>query len=260
MFGTELVGNGIYRRSIKRPYYEILNPYPKLVDPYLFDVGNPKLQPQFTTNYEVNVTFDDFPVFAFGVNETKDIFSNVTYQNDITKIAYRTYDNLGKSKETYFRFVGGIPPGGKYFFYLGAQHSFNHYNGFYQDKPLQFSNGSWYYFLYQELRATKTLTFDMEGFLLTNYLQNFYVLDNVGALYITANKSILNKKANIIISLNDVFNTNQPSFSLNQGTINARGSRISDSRRVGISFRYNFGLNKPKENASFGIPGENKVN
>jgi iron complex outermembrane recepter protein len=260
MFGTQLVANGIYRRSIKRPYYEILNPYPKLVDPYLFDVGNPKLQPQFTTNYEVNVTFDDFPVFAFGINETKDIFSNVTYQDDVTKIAYRTYDNLGKSKETYFRMVGGMPPGGKYFFYIGAQHSFNQYNGFYQNKPLQFSNGSWYYFMYQEWKATKTLTFDMEGFLLTNYLQNFYVLDNVGALYITANKSILKKKANIIISLNDVFNTNQPSFNLNQGNVNASGSRISDSRRLGISFRYNFGLSKPKENNNFGMPGESKVN
>ena len=121
MFKVQLIGNAIYRKSIKRPYYEILNPYPKYVDQYLFDVGNPKLKPQFTTNYEVNVTFDDFPVLAVGLNQTKDIFSNVTYQDDVTKIAYRTYDNLGKSKELYFRILAGIPPGGKYFFYMGAQ-------------------------------------------------------------------------------------------------------------------------------------------
>ncbi len=93
LFGFDLIGNAIYRRSIKRPYYEILNPYPKYVDQYLFDVGNPKLRPQFTTNYEVNVLFEDFPVFAVGINDTKDIFSNVTYQDDATRIAYRTYDN-----------------------------------------------------------------------------------------------------------------------------------------------------------------------
>ena len=123
MFGFHLVGNAIYRRSIKRPYYEILNPYPKYIDAYLFDVANPKLQPQFTTNYELNVTFTNFPVFAVGINQTNNIFSNVTYQNDITKIAYRTYDNLGKNKELYCRLVGGIPPGGKYFFYMGAQYN-----------------------------------------------------------------------------------------------------------------------------------------
>jgi iron complex outermembrane receptor protein len=79
LFKTDLITSLIYRRSIRRPYYEILNPYPKYIDQYLFDVGNPRLQPQFTTNYECNVMFDDFPVFAVGINQTKNIFSNVTY-------------------------------------------------------------------------------------------------------------------------------------------------------------------------------------
>jgi hypothetical protein len=223
-------------------------------------VGNPKLQPQFTTNYEVNVMFDDFPVFAVGTNATKDVFSNVTYQDDVTKIAYRTYDNLGKNKELYFRVVGGIPPGGKYFFYVGAQHSYTRYSGRYQNKPLEFKNGSWFYFMYQEFKVSKSLTLDMEGFFLSNYLQNFYVLDNVGALYLTANKSILKKKANLIFSVNDIFNTNRPTINLNQGNVSAHGTRASDSRRVGITFRYNFGLSKPKENREFGVPGESKVN
>ena len=260
LMGMQLVGNAIYRRSIKRPYYEILNPYPRYVDQYLFDVGNPKLQPQFNTNYEFNIMFDDFPVFAFGANETKDIFSNVTYQDDITKIAYRTFDNLGKNKEFYFRVVGGIPPGGKYFFYVGAQHSKTHYTGLYQNQPLDFKNSSWHYFMYQELKLGKTLTLDMEGFLLSNFIQNFYVLDNIGALYFSANKSILKKKANLIFSINDVFNSNRPTINLNQGNVSVKGTRASDSRRAGITFRYNFGLSKPKENQEFGVPGENKVN
>jgi outer membrane receptor protein involved in Fe transport len=162
MFKTLLIGNLIYRKSIKRPYYEVLNPYPKYVDQYLFDVGNPNLKPQFTTNYEINVTFNDFPVLAFGLNRTKDIFSNVTYQDDVTKIAYRTYDNLGKSKEYYFKILGGIPPGGKYFFYLGAQHNFIEYDGFYQNQPLNYKRGSWLFFLYQDLKATKTITIKMQ--------------------------------------------------------------------------------------------------
>ncbi len=260
IFGFHLVGNAIYRRSIRRPYYEVLNPYPKYVDQYLFDVGNPNLKPQFTTNYELNVTFDDFPVFAFGINETKDIFGNVTYQDDATKIAYRTYDNLGKNKELYFRIVGGIPPGGKYFFYMGAQHNFNTYNGVYQNQPLNYSRGSWVFFMYQELKATKTFTIDMQGFLRTKGLQNFYELKNFGGMYISANKAILNKKANIIFSINDVLRTNKINFSLNQGNVIALGSRLNDTRRFGITLRYNFGLSKPKENSNFGAPVESKEN
>lgn len=257
LFGTQLVGNAIFRKSIRRPYYEVLNPYPKYVDQYLFDVGNPRLKPQFTSNYEVNVTFDNFPVLALGLNRTKDIFSNVTYQDDITKIAYRTYDNLGKSKEFYFRILGGIPPGGKYFIYIGGQHNFIEYDGFYQNQPLRYKRGSWMFFMYQELKTTKTLTVNMQGFMRTKALQNFYELNTFGGLFVSVNKSILKKKANIIFSVNDVLRTNQVSFSLNQGNVNAKGSRINDTRRFGITLRYNFGLSKPKEDREFGAPVEN---
>jgi iron complex outermembrane recepter protein len=261
LFGMQLVGNAIYRRSIKRPYYEILNPYPKYIDQYLFEKGNPNLLPQFTTNYEFNIMFQDFPVFAFGINETKDIFSNVTYQDDITKIAYRTYDNLGKNKELYFRAVGGIPPGGSYFFYMGAQHNFNEYNGFYQNQPLDYKRGSWVFFMYHELKASRTLVIDIQGFMRTKGLQNFYELQNFGGVYISANKSILKKKGNLIFSINDAFRTNQVTFTLNQPGVIASGSRINDTRRAGITFRYNFGLSKPKENKSFGAaPSESKEN
>lgn len=260
MFGYPLIGSAVYRRSIKRPYYEILNPYPKFIDQYLFDLGNPRLQPQFTTNYELNVTFDDFPVFAIGVNETKDIFTNVTYQDDVSKIAYRTYDNLGKNKEFYLRLVGGIPPGGKYFFYAGAQHNLNKYEGFYQNQPLNYKRGSWLFFMYHELKLTQSLILDVQGFMRTRALQNFYELENFGGLYISANKTILKRKGNIIFSVNDVLKTNRVTFHLNQANVNANGLRINDTQRFGITFRYNFGLSKPKENNSFGTPVDSKEN
>lgn len=258
LFGFELMGNGIYRRSITRPYYESLNPYPKYVDQYLYDVGNPSLRPQFTTNYEFNVMADDFPVFSVGVNKTKDIFSNVTYQDNVTKIAYRTYDNLGSNKEIYLRLVGGIPPGGKYFFYLGAQYNHNEYEGVYQNKPLAYKRGSWTFFTYQNIKVTPKLNISINGFMRTKGLQNFYELKNFGQLNISINKKILDGKGNLILSGNDILRTNKYDFSLQQGTVNAFGSRVNDTRRIGLVFRYNFGI-KPKEEKkqTFEQPTEN---
>ena len=246
MFGVQLIGNAIYRRSIKRPYYEILNPYPKYIDQYLFDVGNPNLKPQFTTNYEVNVSFDNIPVIAVGINNTKDIFSNVTYQDNATRIAYRTWDNLGKKKEFYAKLIGGIPPGGKYFFYLGGLYNYNSYSGFYEGRPLNYKRGSWTFFMFQELKVTPKLTVNMQGFLRTRGLQNLYELNTFGGLFVSANRSILKKKANIILSVNDLLRTNHVEFSLQQGSVSAQGERINDTRRLGLTFRYNFGI-KPKE-------------
>ena len=257
LFGFPLIANAIFRKSIKRPYYEILNPYPKYIDQYLFDVGNPVLKPQFTTNYELNVTFDNIPVVAVGINDTKDIFTNVTYQDNITRIAYRTYDNLGRNKEFYAKLIGGIPPGGKYFFYAGALYNYAKYTGLYEGLPLNYSRGSWTFFMFHEFKITKTFSANMQGFLKTKGLQNLYELNTFGGVFISANKSILKKKANIIISVNDLLRTNQVTFSLKQGSVNAIGERINDTRKLGITFRYNFGI-KPKtdKKKGFDVPAD----
>jgi len=92
----------VYRRTLARPAYEQLNPFPRYIDQYLSEVGNPSLRPQFTQNYEANISVNERPILAVGVNNTKDIFTNVVYQADSSSLqAYRTYDNLGKNKEWY---------------------------------------------------------------------------------------------------------------------------------------------------------------
>jgi len=195
------------------------------------------------------------------VNKTKNIFSNVTYQDEQTGIAYRTYDNLGSSKEVYLRFVGGLPPKGKYFFYAGAQQNINSYKGFYQGVPLNYTRSSWVFFMYQQLKATPTITISTYGFMRTKGLQNFYELDNFGALNFSINKSVMKKTANVILSFNDVLLTNKTNFKLQQGNVNAYGTRLGDTRRVGITFRYNFGI-KPKEDKKpmFEQPADTKDN
>ncbi|HYH14621.1 MAG TPA: outer membrane beta-barrel protein, partial [Flavisolibacter sp.] len=54
--GYDLRAYLVYRRTINRPAYEYLNPSPRQVDQYLFETGNPTLRPQFTTNYEANIS------------------------------------------------------------------------------------------------------------------------------------------------------------------------------------------------------------
>ncbi|MDB5197297.1 MAG: TonB-dependent receptor [Flaviaesturariibacter sp.] len=125
--GYDLRAYLVYRRTINRPAYEYLNPYPRRVDQYLFESCNPTQRPQFTQNYEANISFEERPILAIGVNDTKDIFTQVVYQPDPAnkQVAYRTYDNLGKNKELYFRALGALPPGKRYFFVAGAQYNRN---------------------------------------------------------------------------------------------------------------------------------------
>ena len=244
----ELRGFLVYRKTISRPSYDYLNPFAKYIDPFLYEVGNPNLKPQFTNNYEANISVDDKPLFAFGVNETTDIFTNVVYQSATNRqVSYRTYDNLGKSRETYFRVIGVIPPGKKFFAVLGTQYNRNNYNGFYEGKPIIFNRGTWSVFTFQSLKLDELSTMTLNGFWRFKGQQQFYELSDFGTLNATINRQFLKKKLTITASYNDFLFTNKNNFVLNQGTQNAIGYRESDTRRLGLSLRYNFGI-KPKEN------------
>jgi hypothetical protein len=238
-----------------------LNPSQRFVDPYLFETGNPSLRPQFTQNYEANISVDERPIIAIGVNNTKDIFTNVIYQADTSRsIAYRTYDNLGKNREIYFRALGAIPPGKKYFIVAGFQYNQNFYEGLYENKPLSFKKGSWSIFTYQTLKLTPTTQLSVNGFARFKGQLQFYELGSFGALNISVTQNLMKRKLVISASLNDALLTNHNDFTIQQGSIKAEGSRISDTRRFGLNIRYNFGFRKKEQNDMFNIESPERTN
>jgi hypothetical protein len=259
--GYELRAYLVYRRTIVRPVYEQLNPFPRYVDQYLSEVGNPALHPQFTTNYEANISVDDRPLLAVGINNTNDIFNQVVYQADSSnRQSYRTYDNLGKNKEWYLRGLGAIPPGKRYFFMIGAQYNHNFYQGAYENSPLEFKKGTWTFFTYHSLKIDKRSQLSLNGFIRLKGQQQFYELSTFGSLNTSINRQFMKQKLTVTASLNDIFNTNKNEFTLNQGSISATGMRQGDTHRFGLNLRYNFGIRKKEENNIFKYESPEKAN
>jgi hypothetical protein len=259
--GYDLRAYIIYRRTISRPVYEQLNPFPRYIDQYLSEVGNPSLRPQFNQNYEANISVDERPILAIGVNDTKDIFTNVIYQSDTSQSqAYRTYDNLGKNKEWYFRGLGALPPGGKYFFVLGAQYNHNFYQGLYENKPLSFKKGTWTFFTYHTLKLGKLSQATLNGFVRLKGQQQFYELTSFGALNTSINRQFLKQKLIVTLSMSDIFASNKNNFTIKQGSVDASGFRQSDTRRFGINLRYNFGIRKKEDNNILNMESPEKTN
>jgi hypothetical protein len=262
IMGYKLRGYLVYRRTISRPVYEQLNPFPKYIDQYLSEIGNPSLKPQFTQNVEANISVDEQPILAVGLNNTRDIFSIVTYQADSNQSqAYRTYENLGKNKEWYLRGMGALPPGGRYFLVLGAQFNYNIYNGLYEGKPLSFKKGTWTFFTYQTFKIDKRSVLTLNGFARLRGQQQLYELEAFGSLNSSVNRKFFKDKLVATISVNDIFRTNKNEFTIRQGSVNASGLRQADTRRFGINLRYNFGIRKREENNNmFNVEGQEKSN
>ncbi len=241
----------IYRRSIARPSYDQLNPAIRYVDQYLYDTGNPALQPQFTQNAEINLSVANLPILSVGQNYTQQLFSSVLYQNPAnTSLAYRTTDNLGQNRETYFRMLLGIPPGGRYFFVVIGQYNYNQYSGQYENQPLTFNRGSWTLLTYHQLDLDSRSTLQVNGFWSIHGQRQFYELGNFGTVDMSINRKFLNSRLMVTLSLSDMLYTNRNTFVLNQGSVMAEGSRRGDTRRVGFSVRYNLGFKKQQEESA----------
>jgi hypothetical protein len=260
--GYDLRAYLVYRRTINRPAYEYLNPSPRQVDQYLYETGNPTLRPQFTTNYEANISVDERPIIAIGYNETSDIFNQVVYQDPVNKSqSFRTYDNLGSNKEVYFRALGAIPPGKRFFFVAGVQYNRNFYQGLYEGKPLSFRRGSYTIFTYQTFKIKPLTQLSLNGFARFKGQQQFYELSAFGALNMSLTQQLINKKLIVTLSANDIFKTNKNDFILQQGSVNANGFREADTRRFGLNLRYNFGFRKREEKPNlFNVESPEKAN
>ncbi len=247
MLGFELRAYLIYRRTITRPAYDYLNPFQRFVDQYLYEAGNPSLRPQFMNNYEFNISAGEHPVLVVGYNDVKDVFSQVIYESDVnSSIALRTWDNLGSNKEFYLRGMGGVPPGGSYFFIFGGQYNLNMYDGVYNGAPLKYQRESFTFFTYHNLKLGKKMNIVVNGFMRLKGFLQFYELGTFGALNASINRQFLDKKLQVTLSAQDIFFTNRYDATIDQGGITGTVSRYNDSQRFGINLRYNFGI-KPKE-------------
>lgn len=250
----------VARRSINRPSYEQLNPFPKYVDQFMSEIGNPSLRPQFTQNYEFNISAGDKPLLAVGYNDTKDMFTNVFYQStQNVSQAYRSYDNIGANKEFYLRGLAAIPPGGAYFAVIGGQYNFNRYEGLYEGKPLNFSGRNWLFFTYHQLKIDKRSTLSLHGFWRLAGPLQFYELSDMGAFTLSINRKFLKDKLFLSANMTDILYTNNNTFTVQQGTVSASGYRGGDTRRFGLTLRYNFGFVKKEEHSDmFQVDAEGK--
>ncbi|TVQ88655.1 MAG: TonB-dependent receptor [Bacteroidetes bacterium] len=246
--GYEFRGYLIARRSVTRPDYQHMTPHHRYVNPYFSETGNPALKPQFTQNYEANISFDDTPIFAIGRSFTRNVFTNVILQDGSNEEqTISTYDNVGERVETYFRLVGALPPVRKYFFVLGTQYNHNEYKGLYANAPLKFKRGSWQFFTFHSLRLSQNTRIIMSGFYMLNGQLNFFETGNFGQLNISINQSFLNNRLQISLSGRNILNTMQQNITFNQGPLNLAGDRYSDNRRIALTVRYQFGLRKQEE-------------
>lgn len=248
-----------YSRRIDRPSYDALNPFIYYLDQYTYSKGNPFLNPQYTSNFEVSYTFMQKYLLSVNYSRVNDVIAEVILPDEAQKALYQTNANIAKNVSYganlnvpvkiakwwemnnnlnvfYLSFeapdlAGRALKTGKTSFQFKSQQSFTiapgfmgEVNGSYES-PLDYGSLS--------LRA------------------RYYV--DMGL-----SKSILNKKASIKVAVSDIFNINENNLSSAYPGLKYNVYQKNDSRIARVSFTYRFGKNeiKPARRRSTGTESE----
>ena len=102
--GASLGASAAYSYRINRPSYSRLNPFVRFMDPLTVQRGNTALQPEYTHNGQLSLTYDGQPFFRLAYSRTTDAINLITKQDAETGVTEGFSDNL----DTYTRYGGHL--------------------------------------------------------------------------------------------------------------------------------------------------------
>lgn len=235
-----------YGRRIDRPNYQQLNPFIFFLDPYTLETGNPYLKPQFTDNFEISYTYKSAATLSFHYSTTNDYILNLTRQNDSTGVISVGSDNIGDYNNLSANLSFPVKISGWWM----MQNQISVFYNKFSNQNLQggqLNNGKFAYNFYTSSSFTISPTWSAELNMWLNS-PNVYGIDvgtrTMYAVNAGLQKKLMNDKARLKLNVNDLFYSSYYEGLVKYQNIYFTVLNRQASRRVSLSFSYNFGNQK----------------
>lgn len=236
-----------YGKRINRPYYEDLNPFISPLDKFTFYTGNPYLSPTFTHNIELSYRYKQFFSTALTYGYSKDDIAETIEIND--GVYYSRPGNIGRS-QVYSLNANGMIPFSKWLTTnIYSEVSHGKYESQLYDQPLDSSGTWWYISVNNQIKISKDWSAEAMGYYQTEVVSTQFVLGDIGQISIGIQKKIMDGKASIKLTGNDIFYQGIRTGRINNLRLtDATWVNKPDSRFVALTFTYSFGKSfQPKD-------------
>ncbi len=228
-----------YTTRFRRPAFQDLNPFIEYIDSVSAFIGNPFLQPEYSHNLSLSLTYMEYASIEFGYTRTN---------NEVLFIAEKTPQNAFYVQDQNINF------GEIYNFDITLPYqtkSWTTYNGFgYSMTRYNFNdNGvetdlklpSFYFYLYNELNLPADISLSGTFWYSGRGLEGVFLYEPLYGLNATVTKKLFKKKVTLSFSANDILRSN-----IQQGYTNLEGFEIQyrfiyDTNFYRLGIRYNFG-------------------
>ena len=231
-----------YSRRIDRPSYQDLNPFENKLDELTYQKGNAFLRPQYTNSFGLSHTYNSFLTTSLNYSHISD-YSTVITDTARTNATFITNKNLA-SQDVYSINIGApITVSKRYNIYANANLNHSRFRADFGDgKILHLNVTTLNYYNQHTYTLGKGYTAEVSGWLNTpSVWGGTFQTAFMGSMDAGLQKTLFNNKANLKVSLNDVFKTNRWRAKSDFSGVNINANGGYDSRRVQLTFQYRFG-------------------
>ena len=232
-----------FAKRIDRPSYRQLNPFRLFVDTYTYVVGDPKLKPVITYNYELNHTFKSKYVTTLTYTRSREVITDIFVQDDATKISYQIPANLQNFDQ--FNIGLYIPVTTKK--WLNSTITANGYWNKY-DSPLQGGNlvneySSWDIRVANAINLGKSWNAEVNGFYQAQNAWGLFIIKDLAQVSLGIAKTSKDRNTTFKFALSDIFLTNHIAVEVDYQNMDFYTDRTWDSRVATLSITTRFGKN-----------------
>ncbi|MET1053951.1 MAG: TonB-dependent receptor [Pedobacter sp.] len=236
-----------YSRRIDRPDYGDLNPFISFVDLYTYGIGNPFLNPQYTNAFEVSYSYKKTINATFGYSHTNDAITRVLLSDTVQKTLFITSRNLAV-KKSYNLNVNS--PLNIFKWWTTNNNLTVYYNKFstpnllgvpYSSGKLAFNANT-----NHTISLNTSTNIEMSGFYQSSMVEGTLALKPQYGIDLGASRSFANKKFNVKLAANDVFNLQKWRITSALPGQNYSVFEKEESRIFRLTCTYRFGSNDIK--------------
>jgi hypothetical protein len=243
--GQDNLLTAFYKRGVRRPDYQDLNPFVGYVDQFFYSTGNPFLKPEYINTYQVSDLIMNKYKVSLMMLVTDHFFNTIFEQDNITKVYTATKANLGTHDQYQVEF--NLPVEIAPWWSISADIDIFHEKYIYtlDTVPARTTNGFNIY-LNQNIKLSSKWSLQLYDqyesasyYIISQYRPLFFM--NAGLSY-----SILNNKGSLKLSWADIFNTNYNNYHTNYANLDITERDQLGARFVNATFSYHFGSSSPK--------------
>ena len=238
-----------YSHRINRPDDEDLNPFPEYKSLNNIQAGNPLLKPEDIHSFEMGYQYKQNSTSFLSTLYYRNHYNSVTSitRNLGNSVFLSTLENLGSSQSTGMELILSTTVGKLASLHVGTNTFLKTIDASALGLSSNKSIVTWTANANLTLNLTKTSVLQFTS----NYAAKTITTQGYRmptfALNVGFKQELFNKKASIILSASDIFNSNKSINILNTAEIKGYTIRRRSAQLVNISFIYSFGKSPNKE-------------